>query len=233
MLIYIEGNIGTGKSTFVEKLTSYLPKLKELNVDPKLILEPVDEWLETKDSDGQHILQKFYGDQTKWSFTFQMNSFISRVKRIQDELFKDDNGQEKIAFIERSIYTDRNCFAKLCHESGKMTTLEYDIYCKWNEWLSEQFNIRPDVYIYLRCLPKVNDTRIKERARSSEDSIPIEYLEALHEKHDLWLNEENINGVPVYVIDATRNFKDATEMDKIFEELYTFLKTFLDTKNKK
>ena len=55
MLIYIEGNIGTGKSTFVEKLTSYLPKLKELNVDPKLILEPVDEWLETKDLSLIHI----------------------------------------------------------------------------------------------------------------------------------------------------------------------------------
>jgi deoxycitidine kinase len=232
MLIYIEGNIGTGKSTFVEKLSSYMPRLKELQVDPKLILEPVDEWLETKDSDGKHILQKFYGDQTKWAFTFQMNSFISRVKRIQDELFKDDNGQEKIAFVERSIYTDKNCFAKLCHESGKMTTLEYEIYCNWNEWLSEQFNVRPDVYIYLRCLPSVNDTRIKERARSSEDNIPLEYLEALHEKHDLWLEEEQINGVPVYVIDANRNFKDVLEMDKIFEELYNFLKTFLHRKNK-
>ena len=154
MIIYIEGNIGTGKSTFVDKLASYLPNLTELNVDPKLILEPVDEWLKTTDSDGQHILQKFYGDQTKWAFTFQMNSFISRVKRIQDEMFINDNGKEKMAFVERSIYTDRNCFAKLCHESGKMTTLEYDIYCKWNEWLSQQFNIRPDVYIYLHCLSR-------------------------------------------------------------------------------
>jgi len=230
MIIYIEGNIGTGKSTFVEKLSSYLPKLKELNVDPKLILEPVDEWLETSDSDGQNILQKFYGDQTKWAFTFQMNSFISRVKRIQDEFFKDDNGQEKIAFVERSIYTDKNCFAKLCHESGKMTSLEYDIYSKWNEWLSEQFNVRPDVYIYLRCLPNVNDKRIKERARSSEENIPIEYLEALHEKHDEWLNFEKDHGVPVYIIDANRNFKDKAEMDKIFKELMEFLETFLNKK---
>lgn len=230
MIIYIEGNIGTGKSTFVDKLSSYLPNLTELNVDPKLILEPVDEWLKTTDSDGQHILQKFYGDQTKWAFTFQMNSFISRVKRIQDEMFRDDNGKEKMAFVERSIYTDRNCFAKLCHESGKMTSLEYDIYCKWNEWLSQQFNIRPDVYIYLHCLPEVNDKRIKERARSSEESIPIEYLEALHDKHDKWMEEEKKNGVPVYVIDANRNFKDPNEMDKIFEELMVFLKTIVDKK---
>lgn len=230
MLIYIEGNIGTGKSTFVDKLSSYLPNLTELNVDPKMILEPVDEWLETKDSDGQHILQKFYGDQTKWAFTFQMNSFISRVKRIQDEMFRDDNGKEKMAFVERSIYTDRNCFAKLCHESGKMTSLEYDIYCKWNDWLSKQFNVRPDVYIYLRCLPEVNDQRIKERARSSEESIPLEYLEALHDKHDEWMEFEKDHGVPVYVIDANRNFKDPVEMTKIFEELMVFLKTIVDKK---
>jgi deoxyadenosine/deoxycytidine kinase len=130
-------------------------------------------------------------------------------------------------FVERSIYTDYHCFAKLCYQSGKMTKLEYDIYCKWNDWLSTQFNVMPDVYIYLRCEPNINDIRVKERARSSEEHIPIEYLEALHEKHDEWLNFEKEKGVPVYVIDATQNFKDPLVMDKIFEELFVFLKTFL------
>ena len=70
-----------------------------------------------------------------------MNSFISRVKKIQDAFFKD-NGKsintkldqntledqiidnyfpkdeymkimDKLVFVERSIYTDRHCFAKL------------------------------------------------------------------------------------------------------------------------
>ena len=231
MLFYIEGNIGTGKTTFINLLTSYLSRFHEINHDAQVTLEPVDEWMDTEDSDGQNILQKFYGDQEKWSFAFQMNSFISRVKKVQDDYFSPSYlDMKKLLFVERSIYTDRHCFAKLCYESGKMTKLEYDIYCKWNDWLSQQFNVIADVYIYLRCEPTINDDRIKERARSSEENIPLEYLEALHQKHDEWLKFEKDHGVPVYVIDATQNFKDPVVMDKIFEELYNFLKDLVNKK---
>jgi len=221
MIIYIEGNIGTGKSTFIEKLHSYLNKFDATQLNVKLVLEPVDEWLKTEDSDGQNILQKFYGNQEKWAFTFQMNSFISRVKKIQDEF--NDNYKDTLLFVERSIFTDRHCFAKLCYENGKMTKLDYDIYCKWNDWLSEQFKVKPDAYIYLRCEPSENVKRIKERARNSEESIPIEYLESLHEKHDEWMNFEKEN-VPVYIVDAMKNFKDESVMDKIVENLVNFVK---------
>ena len=221
MIIYIEGNIGTGKSTFIEKLQSYLNKFVDTQLNVKLVLEPVDEWLKTEDSDGQNILQKFYGNQEKWAFTFQMNSFISRVKKIQDEF--NDNYKDTLLFVERSIYTDRHCFAKLCYENGKMTKLDYDIYCKWNDWLSEQFKVKPDAYIYLRCEPTENVKRIKERSRNSEESIPIEYLESLHEKHDEWMNFEKEN-VPVYIVNAMKNFKDESVMDKIVENLVNFVK---------
>lgn len=221
MIIYIEGNIGTGKSTFIEKLQSYLNKFDATQLNVKLVLEPVDEWLKTEDSDGQNILQKFYGNQEKWAFTFQMNSFISRVKKIHDEF--NDNYKDTLLFVERSIFTDRHCFAKLCYENGKMTKLDYDIYCKWNDWLSEQFKVKPDAYIYLRCEPSENVKRIKERARNSEESIPIEYLESLHEKHDEWMNFEKEN-VPVYIVDAMKNFKDESVMDKIVENLVNFVK---------
>jgi len=221
MIIYIEGNIGTGKSTFIEKLQSYLNKFDATQLNVKLVLEPVDEWLKTEDSDGQNILQKFYGNQEKWAFTFQMNSFISRVKKIQDEF--NDNYKDTLLFVERSIFTDRHCFAKLCYENGKMTKLDYDIYCKWNDWLSEQFKVKPDAYIYLRCEPSENVKRIKERARNSEESIPIEYLESLHEKHDEWMNFEKEN-VPVYIVNAMKNFKDESVMDKIVENLVNFVK---------
>ena len=53
MLIYIEGNIGSGKSTFNSLLKDYLSKFESLELDARVILEPVDEWMETKDSDGR------------------------------------------------------------------------------------------------------------------------------------------------------------------------------------
>ena len=58
-IIYIEGNIGTGKSTFIENLKTYLDFFNDLNYDTHVILEPVNEWLQTTDSSGENILQKF------------------------------------------------------------------------------------------------------------------------------------------------------------------------------
>ena len=116
MIIYIEGNIGSGKTTFCRLLAEHYKKR-----DKQILLEPVDEWMTLKDEDGTNLLERFYGDQEKWSFAFQMNSFISRVKKIQDA----DKG--KILFVERSVYTDKHCFAENCYESGKMNKIEYDI----------------------------------------------------------------------------------------------------------
>ena len=223
--IYIEGNIGSGKSTFLELLSKYLHKFKDHNIDASIVQEPVDLWLNTKDSDGENILEKFYKDQDKWSYAFQMNSFISRLKVIDEKIKKICHDSfDTILFIERSIYTDKNCFARLLYENGKMTQLEYDIYVNWNDWLAEEFKARADAYIYLYCDPVTNDLRIKERNRNGESDIPLDYLKKLHEKHEIWMNNEKEKNVKVFTIDALENFKNKQKMDEIFEKLVEFIK---------
>ena len=73
-IISIEGNIGSGKTTLLQNL-----KNKYKN-NPQVIFlkEPVDEWNNIKDSNGTTILEKFYLDQEKYSFAFQMMAYISR-----------------------------------------------------------------------------------------------------------------------------------------------------------
>lgn len=226
--IYIEGNIGSGKTTFLHNLKRYINNLAEYNIDASIVYEPVDLWLQTKDSDGKNILEKFYEDQERWSYLFQMNSFISRIKVIDEELNKpklcdfDGYSLKKIVFIERSIFTDKNCFAKLCYENGKMTQLEYETYCKWNNWLSEQFKAQADGYIYLKCDPKENSERIKSRSREGEEGIPITYLEQLHEKHETWMEKEK-EKISVFEIDAMENLKDEAKMDEVYKKLVKFI----------
>ena len=65
MNIYIEGNIGSGKSTFLKYLEDHLPHDKFT-----FIYEPVDEWQAFKDEDGKNILDCFYKIHTSSHFPF-------------------------------------------------------------------------------------------------------------------------------------------------------------------
>jgi deoxyadenosine/deoxycytidine kinase len=97
-LISIEGNIGTGKTTFVE---IFKKLLETLYPHQKIVFlkEPIDEWFKITNNDGRNILDYFYKDQLRWSYSFQMNAFISRMKQIEQYANQD------------VIFTDRNVFA--------------------------------------------------------------------------------------------------------------------------
>lgn len=208
MLIYVEGNIGSGKSTFVNLLDKYFTSEK------KIVLEPVDEWMSLKDENDKNLLENFYGDQNKWSFAFQMNSFISRVKKIAD-LSKNSDIP---VFVERSVFTDKHCFAENCYESGKMNKIEYDIYNRWHSWLVDTFHVKPDAYIYLKTSPQISQDRTKKRNRDGEETIPIEYLEILHDKHEKWMKHEK-NNHKVLVVDVSNDFNNEEKMMTIIQQI--------------
>ena len=83
-VISIEGNIGSGKSTLLSHLKQ---SLSAENVPQIIFLqEPVDEWENIKDEQGNTMIQKFYGDQTKYSFSFQMMAYISRLALLKKSI---------------------------------------------------------------------------------------------------------------------------------------------------
>ena len=69
----------------------------------------------------------------------------------------------------------------------------------------KNFETKNDIrFIYLKTVPELCLERIQLRNRTEELGIPIEYLNALDIKHDLWLNDPALNH-PVLTIngDAT------------------------------
>ena len=218
--IIIEGNIGTGKTTLGKKLSELYP-------DSEFIPEPVDKWISLRDDgDNKNILENFYVNKNRWSYSFQTYAFLTRSKLILEKQTKN------IRFLERSILTDRNVFAKALYESGDMTNLEWKMYNEWSSWLYDDIIGRigkPAGIIYIRCDPQVSFDRVKLRSRSEESSIPLEYLEKIHKYHDDWLlkNELNEN---VLVIDVNKDFEnDKEHLDSIIEKI----KTFVDDINQK
>jgi deoxyguanosine kinase len=175
-IISIEGNIGSGKSTLLKRLT-------ETNKDVVTLQEPVDMWNSVRDSNGKTIIELYYADQKRWAFAFQMMAFITRA-RILREAIRSNPG--KTIVTERSVFTDKNIFATMLHDSGILSDVEYSIYLRWFDELTEGITI--DKVVYVRTEPSECEWRIKCRNRTGE-TIPIDYLESCHEYHEKWLRE--------------------------------------------
>ncbi len=200
--LVLEGNIGAGKSTL-------LRILKEQR-DVEIIPEPTAKWQNV--SQAGNLLDLFYKDIKRWAYTFQSNAFITRVQSIYDYEKKQIHNEHAIYIYERSIYCDRFCFAKNCHDQGFMNDLEWHIYKDWFLWLSAELAPTPQGFIYLRTDPETAYARIRRRQRGEEKEISLSYLSALHQKHEEWLVESkvtvpHIQHVPVLVLDCNGDFE--------------------------
>ena len=185
-LVSIEGNIGSGKSTLMKNLKEYYKNNKQV----LFLKEPVDEWEKIKDSNGITILEKFYKDQDKYSFSFQMMAYISRLNVLRNTLKILDPHKKYIIISERCLYTDKLVFAKMLFESGKMEDIMYQIYLNWFDSFSEEFPIHK--IIYVKTLPQICHDRIHTRSRDGEENIPLDYLESCHKYHEDMLQNNNI-----------------------------------------
>jgi len=181
-IITIEGNIGSGKSTLLEFLRN------ELILDNQKVIfmkEPVDEWEYIKDSNGNTMLQKFYENQEKYSFPFQMMAYISRLKLLKETVEKYPNA---IIISERSLYTDKYVFAKMLYETNKIEDVSYQIYCKWFDTFVKDYPIAG--IIYVKTDPEICHDRIAKRSRVGESNIPLDYLVSCDTYHDDMLDIE-------------------------------------------
>jgi deoxyguanosine kinase len=195
-IISIEGNIGSGKSTLIKML-------KDLNNKQIVFLpEPVDEWNNIVDSNGTNILTKYYSDQKRYAFSFQMMAYITRLKQLMECVYDDDT----IIITERCLYTDREIFAKMLYDSGLIEDIEYSIYLRWFDFFIK--NVQINKFIYLRVEPSISFERILQRNREGE-IIPIEYLQNCHDYHETWLN----NKENVLVLNGSINYSNEIPKD--------------------
>ena len=193
----VEGNIGSGKSTLVRILEK---ELKSINSIPIVyVQEPVDEWSTIKDKNGETILEKFYNDQYKYAFSFQMMAYISRLSLVK-QIIRDN--PSAIIICERSVFTDKEVFAKMLYDDGKIEEVNYQIYLKWfDEFIDD---IPVSGIIYVNTSPENSKSRVDFRARQGED-IPLEYLEKCHNYHNNWLADSS---EIIFNFDGNNNFRD-------------------------
>ncbi len=184
MIFSVEGNIGSGKSTLIKDLKGKLKEICGLQI--VYLEEPVDIWQTIKDSQGNDIIKRYYQDQKKFAFQFQMMAYITRITQLRKAIQQHKNC---IIITERSILTDKNVFAKMLHDNGTLDEISHQIYLKWFDELS--MNLKIDSSIYIKTKPETSLKRVLKRNRPGE-TIDIDYLKTCHKNHEEWLQKDKL-----------------------------------------
>jgi deoxyguanosine kinase len=220
-IISVEGNIGSGKSTFLKKI--------EEHISCSVIYEPHTQW---QNINNENLLDLFYKDMHRWAYSFQTYVFLTRIRA--QEVALEQNPEKNVFICERSVVADRYTFARALHNRGDLSEIEWNMYCSWYVWMVNNHVRLPHLFIYLQASPEISYQRINKRMRDEEKGVDFNYIQLLNQYHDDWLIDKKdmtkkIAEIPVLVLDCNKDFaSDSKEWSILVEKVVTAIKTYTD-----
>jgi deoxyadenosine/deoxycytidine kinase len=177
-LIWVEGIIGAGKTTFARAVAKRL--------ELRLIEEPVED---------NPYLEKFYQDPKRYAFGMQVHLLHRRYAIQQLASFEATGaGGYGGAILDRSLSGDR-VFAKLHRDAGNIDQLDWETY-------KDAYNIMartllpPTLLVFLDIQPETAFARMQKRDRKAEAGVPLDYLKKLHDGYQELLEEAESGLLP-------------------------------------
>jgi deoxyadenosine/deoxycytidine kinase len=177
--IAIAGNIGAGKSSLLEFLTS--------SYDIAPFYEP---------NEANPYLQDFYRDMRRWAFQSQL-FFLSSKFRIHRQADRTPG----VVIQDRTIFEDAEIFATALRQMRKIDARDWDTYWAFYQTILEAIK-PPDLMIYLRCSIRTLRQRIRLRGRPMEQDIPLSYLKRLDALYESWIDNYDLG--EVLILDSDR-----------------------------
>jgi deoxyadenosine/deoxycytidine kinase len=190
--IGIVGNIGVGKSTFIEAASS-APLNKVLtSVYPKP--NGTEGVFAFAEKFNPIVLDSFYRDPVANAFMAQIEFFNGRLDR--QKLIQSCRG---IVLEDRTLAEDYHIFGKAQRILQNMSEPEFIAYQRNYRLMTEQIK-EPDLVVYFKADVPTLLQRIRQRGRESELAISAEYLELLNHLYEDFVQHHV--SCPVLVIDA-------------------------------
>ncbi len=151
--VAVEGPIGVGKTTLVQRLAARL--------DARIVLESFED---------NPFLSRFYEDRDRWAFSTQLFFLMSRYKQ-QQELMQPDLFTPNL-LADYHLFKDR-IFAELT-----LADQELALYERVYRSLATQI-LKPDVVVFLTAPLPTLLARIAKRGRDFEKDMDQTYLAEL------------------------------------------------------
>ncbi len=214
-ILWIEGNIGVGKSTFTKKITDFLG------------YRPFFEL-----ADDNPYLKLFYEDFKRWAFPMQIHLMQRRYAQHQLAAYESlSHGEWNGSVIDRGLPGDR-VFAEAHYDDGNIHELEWQTYQEMYELMTRTLT-PPSLMIYLNASPDVCYKRARgnEGSRNRDSETPMvdddfyRYLVKLEDYYSRLINDIKrgkhtwSNGIQVVVLDWNLNSLDDRRLAPIFASL--------------
>ena len=205
--ICVEGTIGVGKTTILNRLADELQTVLETPCE--ILQEPLEKWVEFG-KNKVNLLQLMYLDPVKYGASFQTLACSTKIEQLA--------GKKGVRLVERSLGAQANIFIPILLQQKSLSDINAEILTQLIRVTSNiTSGLEPHCIVYLRTSPEVAINRIRKRGRSEEANISVQYLQQLSDHYDLWLLKNE--SIPVVVVEAV-------EMDilKIVQEIMFKLK---------
>lgn len=110
----------------------------------------------------------------------------------------------------------------MLYESNKIEEVNKQIYDKWFESFRDDFLL--EKIIYVKTEPTVCHKRVKNRARTGEDIIPLEYLIKCHEYHENMFKNENCCQDKMLILDGNRDiFLEKPALNDMLQQVKKYI----------
>lgn len=173
-VVQVEGNIGIGKSTFINFVKEKVKHCKNINI--KFIDESILEWMNVENN---NLLDLYYTNPPKYGQIFQCYIFLTTLRKCLKENYKNVD----IIFMERSLYTSIHCFNKLLLDEKIVDLMSHNV-LKNSLQSFNDIILQPDLVVYFsvdnKDIPLLLQNRILPRKRQGESNISIDYLVKLN-----------------------------------------------------
>lgn len=172
--ICIEGNIGSGKTSLVDKLA--------FDFNARKLLEQFED---------NPFLPLFYNDPERYAFTVELFFMTERFKQLQNHISTQD-------LFSKYLFTDFSFVKTLLFARKNLQEEEYKLFQMLFSVLNKSFPT-PDLMVYLHRDVKFLLNNIHERNRSFETNISGKYLLTIQDSYFEYLR--NITSFPVLILD--------------------------------